>query len=118
VEQTCSIAHRLVGHERCKYLHGHNFRVRLTVFSEDEFLDFAYLKGKLREVLNQLDHRTILGKRDRLKLPKVAKVFRLNGQPTCENLARWIHKRLKTFLRKYIIIRVWESDSCFVEFAG
>jgi len=118
VEQTCSIAHRLAGHERCKYLHGHNFKVRLTVYAGKEFLDFAYLKQKLREVLRQLDHRTVLDKKDKLKLPKVAKVFRLGGQPTCENLARWIHKRLKKCLGRHIVIRVWESDSCFIEFAG
>ena len=63
VEGSFSAAHNLRGYKgKCEDLHGHNWRVEITVKSEQldnlgMVLDFKYLKKKLNAVLDQMDHK-------------------------------------------------------------
>jgi 6-pyruvoyltetrahydropterin/6-carboxytetrahydropterin synthase len=53
-------AHLLPGHPKCGQLHGHTYRVEVTVEGELKdgmVLDFADLKGQMRAVLGRYDHR-------------------------------------------------------------
>ncbi|HVQ25204.1 MAG TPA: 6-carboxytetrahydropterin synthase [Planctomycetota bacterium] len=53
-------AHLLEGHPKCGRLHGHTYRIEMTVEGETTsgmLLDFAELKQQLREVLARYDHR-------------------------------------------------------------
>jgi 6-pyruvoyltetrahydropterin/6-carboxytetrahydropterin synthase len=53
-------AHLLAGHPKCGQLHGHTYRIELTVEGEahgGRLLDFADLKAQLRGVLARYDHR-------------------------------------------------------------
>lgn len=60
----CS-AHFIVFHgSQCERLHGHNYRIgaELEAVLDEDFLvfDFIALKGILREISNELDHRLLV----------------------------------------------------------
>jgi len=65
VKDTFAAAHRLESyHGKCENLHGHNFSVEALfegeqVNEEGMLVDFAILKGYLKEVLEELDHTFI-----------------------------------------------------------
>ncbi len=63
-ETTFSAAHTLPGVELCERLHGHNWRVRLTVAVEESALDrggmgldFRVVETLARETVADFDHR-------------------------------------------------------------
>jgi 6-pyruvoyltetrahydropterin/6-carboxytetrahydropterin synthase len=62
----CS-AHLIAGHERCECLHGHNWRVSVSLEGEvDErgmVMDFLELKRMVEEECSRLDHRLLLPQR-------------------------------------------------------
>lgn len=80
---------------KCERLHGHTYRLRVTVegrVGENGLvIDFVILKKIVKEqVLDKLDHQN---------LNDVIKV------PSCENVARWIWDQLadlKTFIRQQL----------------
>ena len=88
-EFTFEAAHRLThlpeGH-KCSRLHGHSYQVQVRVTGpvEEEtgwVMDFADIKHAFAPLHDQLDHRY---------LNEVAGL----GNPTSENVARWIWDRL------------------------
>ena len=106
VEGSFSSAHNLRGYKgKCEDLHGHNWRVKITVESAelDEIgmlLDFKYLKKKLNAVLDDLDHKY---------LNKLAFFKRVN--PTSENIAKYIYDRLKPRIPLLSSVTVWENST-------
>ena len=94
IEREISYAHRLLDHPgQCRFLHGHNGLVKVSVFGELDaktgmLIDF----GTLKEIIDELDHRTILQKGDPLlealqSLGEPCKV--LLEPPTAESLAAY-----------------------------
>lgn len=65
VRDSFAAAHRLVGSGgKCENLHGHNFKVELTVGGDDlgdsgMLMDFTELKKILKSILSDLDHRDL-----------------------------------------------------------
>ncbi|MBQ8180276.1 MAG: 6-pyruvoyl tetrahydropterin synthase family protein [Candidatus Methanomethylophilaceae archaeon] len=59
-----SACHFIPRHEKCARLHGHSYIVRLRLEGEigDEgmIMDFVILKRKLKEMIDELDHKTLL----------------------------------------------------------
>ena len=59
-----SAAHILPEHDKCGRLHGHNYgvhaRVEGTEGEKGFVLDFIQLKNKLRDIVEEMDHRVIL----------------------------------------------------------
>ncbi|MEM2874902.1 MAG: 6-carboxytetrahydropterin synthase [Candidatus Hadarchaeales archaeon] len=57
-------AHFIVGHQRCEHLHGHNWKVGVTVEGEPDerglVVDFLELKRMVREMCEAYDHRVLL----------------------------------------------------------
>ncbi|MFA6358725.1 MAG: 6-carboxytetrahydropterin synthase QueD [Candidatus Omnitrophota bacterium] len=106
VEGTFSSAHNLRGYKgKCEDLHGHNWRVELTVKSAqlDEIgmvLDFKFLKRKLNAVLEQMDHKYLN------KLPYFKKV-----NPTSENIAKYIYDKLIAGIPLLDCVTVWENNT-------
>ncbi len=97
-------AHRLPnvpeGH-KCARLHGHSFRVRVTVRGpvgerSGWVLDFAELTAAWRPLHDRLDHRYL------------NEVEGLDN-PTSENLARWVWRELRGALPGLAAVEVRET---------
>jgi len=110
IESQFSAAHQLRGYKgKCEALHGHNWRVQVTVSSEklDDIgmvLDFHELKAITGEVLVSLDHSF---------LNDVFPFTEIN--PSSENMAKWIYESIrKKILKKNCTISsvtVWENET-------
>ncbi len=59
-----SAAHFIFGHQKCEHLHGHNWRLSVTVEGEQNELglvvDFLELKSIVGKICDTYDHRLIL----------------------------------------------------------
>lgn len=95
-------------HGKCEALHGHNWKVEISVTSRKlnrggVVIDFKILKEKLENVLRTLDHHFLND------LPYFSK-----KEPSSENIAKYIFEELKKELRKYPVllskVTVWESE--------
>ena len=110
VEDRFESAHNLRGYKgRCERLHGHNWRVQAFLRGESLtkqgfVLDFKEIKLYLKDVVGRLDH-TYLN-----KIPPFKK-----DNPTSENIARYIFKKLTSRLKAKKItlykVSVWESET-------
>jgi len=109
IETQFSAAHQLRGYKgRCEKLHGHNWRVQVSVSTErlDEIglsMDFHELKRITNEVLLPLDHSI---------LNEVFPFTEIN--PSSENIAKWLYDSLKKRVNndniKLSAVTVWESE--------
>jgi 6-pyruvoyltetrahydropterin/6-carboxytetrahydropterin synthase len=106
VEGTFSSAHNLSGYKgKCEELHGHNWRVEITVKSGrlDKIgmvLDFKSLKKRLSACLENMDHKYLN------ELPYFKKI-----NPTSENIAEYIYKKLRTQVPLLESVTVWENNT-------
>ena len=59
-----SACHFIPRHEKCSRLHGHSYIVRLRlegdIGAEGMIMDFVVLKKKLKEIIEELDHKTLI----------------------------------------------------------
>lgn len=110
VEDHIDAAHYLRNYGgKCENLHGHRFRVAVTVRSRklDEnglAYDFRELKERMKKVLNAFDH-TCLNEHELFS--------KIN--PSSENIARTLFDLLKPELMpktEIAKIEVWESPEC------
>ena len=92
-----SAAHRLVDYPgACERIHGHNWRVKVTVCAEDidengMVVDLVQLKKHIDDCLGQFDHRVI---------NDVPPFDRLN--PTSENLAKYLYNYIAERIDVYV----------------
>jgi 6-pyruvoyltetrahydropterin/6-carboxytetrahydropterin synthase len=110
-------AHRLRHlRSRCENLHGHNWRIEVSVVSsrlnqKGIVLDFGILKEKVEKVLKTLDH-TYLN-----DLPSFSK-----REPSSENIAKYLFDQLKGELGRYSVrlkrVTAWESDTASATYLG
>jgi 6-pyruvoyltetrahydropterin/6-carboxytetrahydropterin synthase len=106
VEESFDAAHALRGYEGpCENLHGHTWKVQ--VFLKGEKLDqigllqdFKEIKNGLKEILADYDHKL---------LNDVAPFDAKN--PSSENLARSIYRRMKKKTKMLSKVVVWESQT-------
>lgn len=110
---TFEAAHRLPnvapGH-KCGRLHGHSFRAEIHVSGEvDErfgwVADFADIKEACRPILDQLDHH-FLNEIDGLE------------NPTSENIARWMWRRLQSAIPQLSKIVLHETCNAGCVYRG
>ncbi len=93
VEDSFAAAHYLKNyHGKCERLHGHNYRVRVTVSGKKlngggMLIDFGILKDALKEVLTRYDHRN-LNELDEFK----------EGDPSAEKIAYTIYQNLNKLI--------------------
>lgn len=94
-----SCGHRVVGHEnKCKYLHGHNYRVHFKVAAKEldaigRVMDFSVIKSKLCNWLEEnYDHKFLIWELDPLlpdlKLIVDDSLVITEFNPTAENIAK------------------------------
>ena len=130
VEGNFSAAHNLRGYKgKCEDLHGHNWRVQITVKSENldkigMVLDFKFMKEKLNAVLEKMDHKYL---NDIEYFKKINPVRSKNSKshslllagtsngvnPTSENIAEYLYNKLINQLPLLSSVTVWENaTSC------
>ena len=107
-----SASHWLPGHATCGAVHGHNYRIQVTLTGETlrdgMLLDFAVLKDALKRRVEQpMDHRML---------------NKLTECPTAEWMAQWIFEQMAEYfvgndrgLRVYRV-RVWETSTSFATY--
>ncbi len=114
VEQTFAAGHALRHYRgKCENVHGHNYRVRVTVQGEELnsiglLVDFVDLKKHLRGIIEGLDHQFM----------NDLDAFReLN--PSAENIAKYFHDELiRAFSTdggqnpvRISEVKIWETDT-------
>ena len=88
-EETFAAGHSLRNyHGKCENVHGHNYRVRVTLAGADLdhaglLVDFVEIKRLLRAIIEKLDHQF---------LNDVQPFDKLN--PSAENMARYFHEEM------------------------
>ena len=114
VETSFAAAHQLRNYKgKCENLHGHNYRVRVTVEGESLnaaglLADFGEVKGLLREISERLDHKF---------LNEIEPFTEIN--PSAENVAWFICGEMQKGLKagaadaplRIAEVRVWETDT-------
>lgn len=115
IETHFSAAHYLRNyHGRCENLHGHNWKIEVTVSSDnlDEAgmaLDFTILKQRTKDIIEQLDHRN---------LNEIEPFTEIN--PSSENIAHYLYNLLTENLKDYPVtltgVTVWESPNSKASF--
>lgn len=97
------------GH-KCGRLHGHTYRIKIWVCDEvpDDtgwVMDFGDIRLAFQPIYDQLDHN-YLNEIEGLE------------NPTSENIARWIWKRLKPDLPRLNKIVIWETCAAGCSYQG
>lgn len=119
VEHTFAAGHALREYRgKCENLHGHNYRVRVTVEGEELnsiglLVDFVEVKKHLRAISDRLDHQFI---------NDLEPFTRLN--PSAENLAKYFYDELSQGISKHngkapvriSEVRVWETDTSIASY--
>jgi 6-pyruvoyltetrahydropterin/6-carboxytetrahydropterin synthase len=110
VEQSFAAGHALRNyHGKCENVHGHNYKVRITVAGErlDEtglLVDFIELKRLMEAAIEYLDHRFIND------LPPFDEI-----NPSAENIAKYFYNRVSRGIDgngvKISEVKVWETDT-------
>jgi 6-pyruvoyltetrahydropterin/6-carboxytetrahydropterin synthase len=103
IKQHFDSAHKLNDYDgECANLHGHRWIAEVclsfdTLQDNGIAIDFKVIKDKLKEILP--DHRYL---NDIMK-----------ENPTAENIAKWIYKRLPS---KCQSVTIWETPECSVTY--
>jgi 6-pyruvoyltetrahydropterin/6-carboxytetrahydropterin synthase len=115
VDTSFSAAHQLRNYEgSCGELHGHTWKVRVQVETVrldgiGMTIDFKDLKEKADSVIGRFDHRC---------LNQISPFD--EGNPTAENIARYVYIEMKDLLPDEIDIVeviVWESENYGVKYS-
>ncbi|MCC7175778.1 MAG: 6-carboxytetrahydropterin synthase QueD [Bryobacterales bacterium] len=111
VEESFAAGHSLRNyHGKCEKIHGHNYKVRVTLEGETLneaglLVDFTELKRLLHSVVERLDHEY---------LNDVPPFDQLN--PSAENMAKYLHDEIAKGVpagtgARVASVRVWETDT-------
>lgn len=111
VEQTFAAGHALRNYKgKCENVHGHNYRVRVTIQGEQLdntglLVDFVDVKRLMHGAIDYLDHRFI---NDLDPFDKI--------NPSAENIAKYFYERVSAGLQNDVPVRisevrVWETDT-------
>jgi 6-pyruvoyltetrahydropterin/6-carboxytetrahydropterin synthase len=117
-ETTFSAAHHLPGVETCDRIHGHDWRVRLTVRVDAAAVgaggmgfDFREIERATRAAVEDFEHR------DLNQLPAFA-----GTAPTAEQVARIVYERARASVERSVTrarveeVEVWETPAYRVLF--
>ena len=94
-------------HGKCENLHGHNYRLEVSIVGEmredDLVYDFVELKKIVKEkIVDPLDHTHL---NDRF------------ANPSAEIMAVWMWEQLENDVKLYEI-KLWETSTCSVTYRG
>lgn len=108
---TFPMGHRLSKHAGdCRYIHGHNFSVKIGVKSETlnengMVMDFSELKRLAKIFTSEFDHSLTLNKKEDQEIghfltERGFKVNMIEAEPTAENMARALFKYLQKNIKE------------------
>lgn len=109
VEQSFAAGHALRNyHGKCENVHGHNYKVRITMAGEQLdstglLVDFVEVKRLMNAVIEYLDHRFIND------LPPFDQI-----NPSAENIAKYFYDRVHPGLTGAVRVsevKIWETDT-------
>ena len=126
---TFDAAHRLSNYEgKCFNLHGHTYRLEITVSGKLNSMGFVVDFGDLKKIVNEMldnlfDHKTILKDTDAMNLKLQAilpegSVYMAPYNPTAENMVNDIFERLRNSFPVGVIlekIRLYETATNYAE---
>jgi len=114
-------------------LHGHNYSVEVEVESDElkdgMVMDFRALKKLMNSICKELDHKTIIGKRDvsreengllfcgEYRIPKKHAVVLPYDRATCERLSEYFFSRLEKEAKGLVSVRVDEYEGAGARFS-
>jgi len=101
---------------KCEELHGHNFKVEVTVSAPDLnesglLIDFRVVKKWLGEILDQMDHKHLN------ELPCFSGI-----NPSAENIAKYIYEKMELKVKpakakvNVVGVKIWESENAAVTY--
>lgn len=99
---------------KCEDLHGHNFKVEITVAADDLnpdglLIDFRILKKVLGDILEDIDHQ---------HLNRLDYFVKIN--PSAENIARYVCEKMEPEVQKagvnMVRVKIWESENAAVTY--
>ena len=113
VEETFPAGHALRNyHGKCEKVHGHNYKVRVTIEGETLneaglLVDFVEIKRLLRAVMDRLDHEFLND------IPPFDTV-----NPSAENMAKYFHDEIAKGLEGVRVssVRIWETDTSIASY--
>jgi len=110
VEQTFAAGHALRNyHGKCENVHGHNYRVLVTIEGQDLdsiglLVDFVEVKKLIHGVVDRLDHQFI---------NDLAPFDEIN--PSAENMAKYFYDEISAGLAAGAVrvgeVKIWETDT-------
>jgi 6-pyruvoyltetrahydropterin/6-carboxytetrahydropterin synthase len=120
--------HRLLNYDgKCRWLHGHNGLVEITLAAEklDErgmVYDFTIIKQVIQAWIDEhLDHKMILHRAD----PLVSTLqehgdplYLLDENPTAEAIARLIYEEAARQRFPVVEVRLWETPTSWAAYRG
>lgn len=120
-------AHFLSGYEgKCRNLHGHRWKLEVTVSSEElvrdgqirgMIVDFGELKKDVKNLADEFDHCLIIEKGTlKEKTMEVLteeefKIIQVDFRPTAENFARYFYERMQKAGYKVSLVKVYETPN-------
>jgi 6-pyruvoyltetrahydropterin/6-carboxytetrahydropterin synthase len=114
VKTTFSAAHNIEGYDgNCSRVHGHNYKIEVSVKADEVnklgmCVDFRKLMQIAKKTTSLLDHKNLNN------IP-----FFNKNNPTAENIAEFIYKKVKKELKGKIAIhsvKVWETEEYAVTY--
>ena len=143
-EFSWAMNHRLENHKGlCKNLHGHNYRLFITVIREDGLIgddnksgegmviDFKSLKNIVNKVIvDDLDHAFAYNKNSNVdeQIAKALeekiqqKIFAFDFRTTAENMVKWMVESLNNYLTnadtgvRCTKAVLYETDTCYATY--
>lgn len=117
MEMTFDAGHRIVGHKgKCARLHGHTYKVRISVEGEVTEPGFVVDFGDLKDLVNEWDHRMLLWEQDPWYVSTQGThegygIVRLVFNPTAENMAADLCNRIYYHFPnvKKATVELWET---------
>ena len=125
-----SSCHIIPEHKKCSRLHGHTWVLNIRIHGEKNkktgmIVDFFEIKSIAKEIINNLDHKLILGKnetgmvirkkdikiKEREKMyifPKDDVVLLPINVATCENIAEYICEEISKKIEKFNYKNIYE----------
>lgn len=118
--------HRLLNYDgKCRYLHGHNGTVEITLRSETldrrgMVRDFEEIKRSIQTWIDrELDHKMLLCRQDPIvkTLQQLGEpIFLLEANPTAESIAKLIFDYTASQGFPVGSVRLWETDRSFATY--